>query len=699
MTRAWKHRASHHQIVGARAFGKVQLPLAKRRRFFITMLVTLACATSLSMAPMRVEAEGAEPVSGAGVSGLEGPPARICGNAAVLDGPATAPSGAVVVSPGDNSVNDATYHSPPGTTFWLAPGTHLLGSGGDIYGQVIPKDGNRYIGAPGAILDGQNVARYAFTQQATNVTISYLTIQHFGGPLSNKDEGVVNHDAGTGWLIEHNTIQRNGGAGVFVGSDNIIRYNCLSQNGQYGFSSYKPPVAGGAAVTNITLDHNEIVGNNTDDWETRGGGCGCTGGGKFWDTQGAAITSNWVHHNRSVGLWADTNNIGFNFDGNYINDNDSEGIWYEISYNARIANNTFKRNALVKGRATAARGDNFPIGAIYLSESGGDSRVNGGVYSTLAIVGNDFQDNWGGVVLWENADRFCASPANTSGGYCTRGNPEVTLATCGDPASGGRVNTAPYYDDCRWKTKNVLVSNNDFRIDKAALGCAANNFCGQQGVLSNYGTYPAWSPYQGSVIGKQIAYQQNNRFINNRYTGDWFFTVQDSATKLGLLAWQSAPYNQDEEGAVRRVIDTDSSSLEGSIGLWAPWYSARSSRSELQAHSGTHSLRVEVTAPWGWGVQANNWPGFRASGGARTASFWARAGGLNSPSVHMRLNWRNVVGHTVQSDLLTLGRLTASWQQVTVDVTAPVGTTSIGVDLVGGGAPGDILYVDDIDIR
>lgn len=164
MTRAEQHRASHHQLVGARASGWTLLPLDMRRRLIITTLVALTCAMSQSVATTPVNAEGAGALPAAGASAPEDPPAQICGNAAVLNGPATAPAGAVVVSAGTNSVTDATYRSPPGTTFWLAPGAHLLGSGGDVYSQVIPKDGNRYIGAPGAILDGQNVARYAFTR-------------------------------------------------------------------------------------------------------------------------------------------------------------------------------------------------------------------------------------------------------------------------------------------------------------------------------------------------------------------------------------------------------------------------------------------------------------------------------------------------------------------------------------------------------
>ena len=78
-------------------------------------------------------------------------------------------------------------------------------------------------------------------------------------------------------------------------------------------------------------------------------GCGCTGGGKFWDVKNAVIENNWVHGNHSVGLWADTNNRGFEFKNNYISDNNDYGLIYEISYNAVIEQNTFVRNGLVSG--------------------------------------------------------------------------------------------------------------------------------------------------------------------------------------------------------------------------------------------------------------------------------------------------------------------------------------------------------------
>ena len=59
----------------------------------------------------------------------------------------------------------------------------------------IPAKTDTFVGAPGAILDGQDQNDYAFTQDASNVTVEYLEIRHFVCPL---DEGVVNHDAGHG---------------------------------------------------------------------------------------------------------------------------------------------------------------------------------------------------------------------------------------------------------------------------------------------------------------------------------------------------------------------------------------------------------------------------------------------------------------------------------------------------------------------
>lgn len=457
----------------------------------------------------------------------------VCGRSEVLDGPSTPPVGAVRVDPGQD-LGRATQDHPSGTTFWLASGIHTLAD--SEYAQVIAKAGNHYVGAPGAALDGRHINRYAFTpgwpEQARDVTISHLTIRNFKPP---PNEGVVNHGAGSGWVIERNTIRDNGGAGVIFGSDNTLRYNCLAANGQYGFSGYRPQLPVGSSITNVVIDHNEIAGNNTEDWEARIPGCGCTGGGKFWDVANAKVTNNWVHHNHGPGFWADTNDIDFLFEGNTIEDNDGHAIFYEISYNASIRNNLFARNALVNGREFQSRGDPFPIGAIYISEAGGDERLAGA--PTIDISANTFDNNWGGVVLWENANRFCNSPANTSAGYCT---PFANHAECTSPT----VNSQPRYGNCRWKTQNVTVHDNLFVVDREAIGCHTD-LCGRQAILSNWGTYPDWSPYDGDVISKAVTFDQGNTFTNNTYIGPWRFTAFDMSRDLSPAAWQAAPYGQD----------------------------------------------------------------------------------------------------------------------------------------------------------
>ncbi|TDD24109.1 right-handed parallel beta-helix repeat-containing protein [Kribbella turkmenica] len=468
------------------------------------------------------------------------PPAKVCNNVTALSGPAQAPAGAVVVDPTQN-LNQLTEQSPAGTTFYLTAGTHTLGTA--PYAQVIPKEGNTYIGAPGAVMDGRKRNRYAFTGYAAGVTVKNLTIQNFGAPRTNNDEGVVNHDAAARWTIEANTIRLNAGAGVMVGDHNIVRGNCLQDNGQYGFNAYNPD-----KVMSITIEGNEIAGNNTDDWEAAKVGCGCTGGGKFWEVTGAVVRGNWVHDNHSAGLWADTNNTGFVIEGNYISNNLAEGIVYETSYNAGIRGNTFARNGLGKG----PQNQGFPTPALYISESGSDRRVAGVFNQTFEISGNVFTDNWAGVILWENADRFAGSAANTSTGSGTLVNPSVVTAqTC----NANTIKSEPYLSDCRWKTQNVHVHDNIFSLDPNKVGkaCATRASCGYNGLFSNWGTFPTWSPYQQATVQDAITHEQGNKFYDNTYRGPWNFIVHGQGNRVPWASWQGAPYGQDPDSVIKVV--------------------------------------------------------------------------------------------------------------------------------------------------
>ncbi|MFD9881046.1 right-handed parallel beta-helix repeat-containing protein [Streptomyces alboflavus] len=488
------------------------------------LALALFAATGCTSSPDAPE----KPTGGPSTSGAHSTAvARVCAEPAA--GPEKAPAGAVTVDPavvGDLAAK--TRSNPPNTTFWLRPGKHRLDP--DRYSQVVAKKGNRYLGAPGAVLDGRKINQYAFSGSARDVTIRHLTVQRFVAP---NNEGVVNHDMADGWVIEHAKIQYNSGAGLMAGARQEVRDSCLRANGQYGMNAYKT----GDSIKGLVVEGNEVVGNNTDNWEKRKPGCGCTGGIKFWAVDGADIRGNWVHDNRGAGLWADNNNNDFRIENNVLEANDGAALMYETSYNAVIRNNTIRRNNWVEGRKYADRGDNFPYATIYVSESGGEPRIRART-NKIEIYRNLLENNWSGITLWENSDRFCNSPANTSSGYCTLLVKD--LDRCEQPAIG----RAPLYSDCRWKTQRVDIHDNRFVLKKSVVKCAAE--CGRMAVLANYGTYPKWSPYKGKRVAEAITHKQRNRWHDNVYRGPWSFVAANTDGTLDSGQWQARPYRQDE---------------------------------------------------------------------------------------------------------------------------------------------------------
>jgi hypothetical protein len=164
-------------------------------------------------------------------------------------------------------------------------------------------------------------------------------------------------------------------------------------------------------------------------------------------------------------------------------------------------------------------GDTFPAPAIYISESGGDTRA-GNTYTTSEIYGNYFEDNWDGVAVWENADRYC--------------RPGVidTAASC------------PFFDETygsRNNSQNVEIHDNEFRFSKAKVGCT-NTLCGRNSLFSNWGVT---STYPGDVIQQAITFNQNNKWYNNTYYGSWHFQPFDMGTDVTFAEWHASPYSQD----------------------------------------------------------------------------------------------------------------------------------------------------------
>ena len=67
----------------------------------------------------------------------------------------------------------------------------------------------------------------------------------------------------------------------------------------------------------------------------------------------------------------------------------------------------------------------------------------------------------------------------------------------------------------------------------------AQNSCGENGLFSQYGTDPSWSPYKADAVPTAITTAQNNTFSGNTYTGPWAFMYFNQSTILSLAQAQA----------------------------------------------------------------------------------------------------------------------------------------------------------------
>ena len=228
--------------------------------------------------------------------------------------------GGVAVFPGD-SIQGLVDAYPAGTTFVIKAGVHR--------GQrVVPKDGDSFVGEPGAVLSGDG-AEFAFGEGGVGVTVRGLVIEKYASPAQ---KAVVRSGGGAeDWLVEDNEIRYNGGIGVKAGSYWTVRGNHIHHNEQMGMAG-----AGGS----IVVEGNEIAFNNTKKYDPYWEG----GGTKFIHTNNLVVRNNVVHDNFGPGLWSDGNNIYNLYEGNRVYDNFGPGIFYEISHDGVIRNNVVERN-------------------------------------------------------------------------------------------------------------------------------------------------------------------------------------------------------------------------------------------------------------------------------------------------------------------------------------------------------------------
>jgi parallel beta-helix repeat protein len=484
-----------------------------------------------------------------GPTGWPGPnDYKVCGNSSILNGPATAPSGATIVNPGTDLAS-LTSSKSAGTTFYLTAGTHTLPTA-----PINPKTGNTYIGAPGAVLDGQFKTNYTSGSRTMsmafkgssgypNVTIKNLTIKNFGqadGKMSAMvNQTAINWGQSPGWTVANNTISYNGGSGIWLVDDSKLQNNCIEYNEQMGFAV--PSIGGGNynQRANILIEGNEIRYNNRSNAiETLGVCTGCAGGLKIWNSKAVTIKNNNVNNNYGTGIWVDNNNIDVLVEGNVSKDNAKRGIFYEISYGGIIRKN------YVTGNYVSGKGSSHNNTAIYISESGGDEATKtylGGTFPAELDINNNYVvDNWNGITLWEDAGRYCTQndtswcPPLIMGKNDTDKNANISKCTTYLSSNG---------DICRWKTKNVKVHDNKFEMTSGASAwCATTNTgCAKVAIWANSG--PSGTPYSGNTIIDNISKNQNNKFYSNTYVGTWNFYIP-STSLVSRSVWQST-WGQD----------------------------------------------------------------------------------------------------------------------------------------------------------
>ena len=134
----------------------------------------------------------------------------------------------------------------PRTVYYLAPGVHhgsFSASEGDVFV-------GGFAGSVGSTLDGAYkrpvtaIDSNITTGEQPNVTIAYLTIQKFTPPV---DQTAINQTGAGGWRHLNSTVTLNvPGGGMFAATDNMLRNNCLTRNGQYGFPSARDHPGGRA---------------------------------------------------------------------------------------------------------------------------------------------------------------------------------------------------------------------------------------------------------------------------------------------------------------------------------------------------------------------------------------------------------------------------------------------------------------------
>jgi parallel beta-helix repeat protein len=193
---------------------------------------------------------------------------------------------------------------------------------------------------------------------------------------------------------------------------------------------------GGSGVDQLTISGVEIDHNGAS------ANCGWEGGGFKGVNSGSRFTGNYVHDNNCVGIWYDINASNNEIDHNRVANNAEGGIFYEISQNATIHDNT------VTGNGAAA------CGWLWGAGIGIASSFNVQVYS------NTLSGNCNGIGGTQQNRTDSAPPAHLLMNLSVHNNSIASSGQTGVVADNGANLT----------TRNIVFANNSFS--------GGSNLCG-----------------------------------------------------------------------------------------------------------------------------------------------------------------------------------------------------------------------------
>lgn len=269
-----------------------------------------------------------------------------------------------IVAPPATDLAAIVAGSDPYTCFRFAPGEYR-------FHDVEPKDYMTFLGESreSVIVRGSSDTENAFHGTATGVTISRMTLTGFQGDGGEKrqEQGAIRgtsalwkSDRGqmaTDWLIEDIESSNNFASGIFLGDHFTVRHSDLKNNGVAGL--------GGSETVGGLIEGNVISGNSA---EQATGYLANGAGMKF--TQAISpddplvVRGNEIHDNGGIGIWCDIGCHGFAVLDNYIHDQDSRAVMFELSSSAVISG-----NLLVNTNSWTDFSGDFNAAAITIGES------------------------------------------------------------------------------------------------------------------------------------------------------------------------------------------------------------------------------------------------------------------------------------------------------------------------------------------